>query len=265
MADTDTNIYRKKRKAFRGCIKCPLQVLQHEGIDVDPRGLDAKNVTRLIEIFKLEGCRRLEVEHHIPARKSQEEFNQLYLEAGGRISEDSEPFPLKPSWNLIYLHGKHRIGAAKEYLHPDDKWWVVDLYLGQLLVFRAYTPLTSIIDPGEAEVNELRQEYSNSRNFYDGGIYRHLRCAALAGNMDAKKRWLAKLSITKRRDICSLEKRAEKDLQTSHLLNSLDTLVLFPGLWPAFQAGTLHRILAMRCPEVNATTLLAARSLLTLL
>ena len=86
----------------------------------------------------------------------------------------------------------------------------MDLYVVQLLVFPANTPLTSITDLGEAEVNELRQEYSNSINFYDGDIYRHLRCATLAGNMDAKKRWLAKISITKRRDICSLEKRVHE-------------------------------------------------------
>ena len=130
MADTDTKIYRKKRQAFRGCIKCPLELLQHEDVGVDPRELDAKNVTRLVEIFKLEGCRRLEVEHHIPASISRDEFGGLNRQVGGRIKENSEPLPVKPSRNLTYLHGKHRIGAARQYLHPDDKWWVVDLYVG---------------------------------------------------------------------------------------------------------------------------------------
>jgi len=104
---------------------------------------------------------------------------------------------------------------------------------------------------GQAEVDELREEYSNARNFYDGDIYRHLRRATLVGNLDARKRWLSKLKDTKGRDVCSLEKRAERDPQTRHLQSSLDGLLPFPGLWPALRIGTFHRLLSLRCPEAS--------------
>ena len=88
------------------------------------------------------------------------------------------------------------------------------------LVKRSHLPLLSLIailiialDLGEKEVNELREEYSNAKNFYDGDIFRCLRRAHLAGNTFAKARWLSKLSRTKIRDIDLLEKRAAKDPQ----------------------------------------------------
>ena len=70
-----------------------------------------------------------------------------------------------------------------------------------------------VLDLGEAELTELREEHSNAKNFYDGDIYHHLRRAHLAGDTIAKARWLSKLSKTKIRDNDLLEKRAAKDPQ----------------------------------------------------
>ena len=101
------------------------------------------------------------------------------------------------------------------------------------------------------EVEDLRQEYSCGEGIEPGVVNRNLRRAALAGNVAAKKRWLSKLSWTKRRDVLSLEKRADKDPQWGHLQAAFDRLLPFPGLWPSFQVGTLHRILSLRCPEAS--------------
>ena len=67
--------------------------------------------------------------------------------------------------DLICLHGRHRIEAAKKYLHPDDKWWVVDLYSDANVPF-ALTPtvLMLALDLGEREIEELREEYSNAKS-----------------------------------------------------------------------------------------------------
>ena len=126
------------------------------------------------------------------------------------------------------------------------------------LVKRSHLPLLSLIailiialDLGEKEVNELREEYSNAKNSYDGDIFRRLRRAHLAGNTFAKARWLSKLSRTKIRDIDLLEKRAAKDPQTRHLQCAFDHLLPFTGLWPALQIGTFHRLLSLRCPEAS--------------
>lgn len=82
-----------------------------------------------------------------------------------------------------------------------------------------------VLDLGEAELNELREEYFNA-NFYDGDIFRHLRRAHLAGDTIAKARWLSKMSKSKIRDNDLLEKRAAKDPQTQHL----QSVAKFPSI-----------------------------------
>ena len=137
MADTET--YRKKRQAFLGSVKCPLQKLQYEPIDKNPRQLNPKNVSRLVEIFKLVSCRRSEEEHHIPAKISQDMFDELDRQVVGGITPSSEPERVRPSRSLTYFRGRHRIEAAQKYLHPDDKWWIVDLYAdGECSVLDGY-------------------------------------------------------------------------------------------------------------------------------
>lgn len=37
-----------------------------------------------------------------------------------------EPELLILDEEIIYLHGRHRLEAAKDVLKADDKWWVVD-------------------------------------------------------------------------------------------------------------------------------------------
>ncbi len=258
----ETQVYLNQRHAFYGSIKCPMRRLRYESITVDPRQLDPKNVARLFGIFKLEGCRRFESQNHVPALISQTVLNGLLEQIpGGQLSlnpQDKTPLHVDPKHDLKCLHGRHRIEAAKKYLHPDDKWWIVDLYAdGKVPLPSEPAALIMALDLGEAEVNELRQEYSNAKNFYDGDIFRHLRRAHLAGDTSAKARWLSRLSKTKIRDISLLEKRAAKDPQTQHLQSALDDLLPFTGLWPALQIGTFHRLLSLRCPEASFHVLLA--------
>ena len=255
MADStiETQTYLNQRRAFCGSIKCPIRRLRFESITVDPRQLDPRNVARLLEIFKLEGCRRLEPQNHVPALISPLVFNALVERVpGGLNPQDQTPVLVDPTSDLKCLHGRHRIEAAKKYLHPDEKWWIIDLYVESKVPSPYERPILIVtLDLGETEVDELRQEYSNAKNFYDGDIFRHLRRAHLAGNTLAKARWLSKLSRTKIRDIDQFEKRAVKDAQTRHLQSALDALLPFTGLWPALQIGTFHRLLALRCPEAS--------------
>lgn len=123
-----------QRHAFCGSIKCPIRRLRYESINVDPRQLDFKNVARLVGVFKLEGCRRLESQNHVPALISRAALHTLleHIPRGQSSldlkDKDGVPFLVDPPNDLTCLHGRHRIEAAKKYLHPDDKWWVVDLY-----------------------------------------------------------------------------------------------------------------------------------------
>ena len=129
--DSETQIYLRKRTAFRGSFKCPLHALRPEAIDVRPRQTDPKNIARLVGIFKSNQCRRLEPENHVIALVADDALRSWIAQVGGaaRLAvQDAEPIMLRPTVPLVYLQGLHRLEAAKRFLHPDDQWWVVDLY-----------------------------------------------------------------------------------------------------------------------------------------
>jgi hypothetical protein len=82
-----------------------------------------------------------------------------------------------PGRKLECLHGKHRIQAAKElrFLKAEDKWWVVDLYLGKTLYIYFIQMLTmSLKELSQEARRSLVEEYSNSLNFSDGETYRKI-------------------------------------------------------------------------------------------
>ncbi|OBT51206.1 hypothetical protein VE04_07718 [Pseudogymnoascus sp. 24MN13] len=63
-------------------------------------------------------------------------------------------------FRLECLYGRHRIEAGREFLHPGDNWWTVDLYLLDLNV-----DLKTC----------LVKEYSNEEKPSDGEIYYKMR------------------------------------------------------------------------------------------
>lgn len=36
--------------------------------------------------------------------------------------QDTEPVMAKPRLPLLLLYGSHRLKAAEQFLHPDDRW-----------------------------------------------------------------------------------------------------------------------------------------------
>lgn len=98
---------------------------------------------------------------------------------------------------------------------------------------------------------DLKEDYTNARNFCDGDIFRQLRFSQLRNDEAEEGRWLARLSECKRKDVKQLLRR--KELRV--IATALDDLLPYVGLWPALQIGTFHRILNLKCPEVsgNAT------------
>ena len=125
-----------RRQLFRGSAKIRLDCLFFED---DPYGefVDPKNVTRLIQIFELEGCLRLDIEHHIPVLIEQDLLEeciaQTLIDPAKLLNGDIVPeLELPPNTKLNCLHGRHRIAAARKFLLPVDRWWTVDLYLESL-------------------------------------------------------------------------------------------------------------------------------------
>ncbi|KAK3167632.1 hypothetical protein OEA41_010759 [Lepraria neglecta] len=161
--------------------------------------VDPKNVTRLTQIFELEGCHRLDLEHHVPAI-----IDDKVLQSNLRLSNITSldlmqrippKLKLPADFNLDCLHGKYRIAAAKSFLYlPDDKWWTVDLYSDRL---------------SQTLRRDIREDYANSRNFCDGDIFRQIRYCQLNHDDAGEGRWWARLSDSKRKDVKSLQRSKE--------------------------------------------------------
>ena len=239
VSDIEKQYLLEKNKAFCGTFRIPLCKLGYEDPDVNPRQLDVKNVKRLQKIFELEGCLRLEPDNYIPALISRSLLSDLPNLVGEPADLAVEPPMFDPSVSLRCLHGRHRIEAARQHLALTGKWWVVNLYVEDHL-----SPLSCLT---------LRSESQNSKSFFDGDIYRHLRICQHIGDQRGKKKWLSRLSDVKRRDVLQLEKRADKCLRTNDFQQTLDSLIRYRGLWPALQIGTFHRLLSLRCPEVSCS------------
>lgn len=99
------------------------------------RQLDRRNIERLSNIFREEGCQNLTVENRIPAIISRQNLDVALAMANVSAqallaSPESEMPHLRfPAGQLHGLHGRHRLAAGFEVLPPGRRWWVVDLYL----------------------------------------------------------------------------------------------------------------------------------------
>jgi hypothetical protein len=144
----DHRLEGEKRLKFMGTAKISLDVLYFQ--QNQPRQLNLKHVEYLKECFQNEGCHRLPLCRHIPAKidqwcldattqKSGVSARQL-LSTAKRARETTDyPKLIFPSNVQVgCLHGRHRIEALrKSRLSPEDKWWTVDLYLsGKVKAFR---------------------------------------------------------------------------------------------------------------------------------
>lgn len=107
-----------------GCCKIWIRDLRYEECFGESRQLDQKNVNRLIGIYETEGCHHSRPHYRVPALIDDETFK--------RVSRDYDldgcAPPRRLERPLTYLHGRHRLEAAKAYLNTGERWWTVDLY-----------------------------------------------------------------------------------------------------------------------------------------
>ncbi|KAL1873636.1 hypothetical protein Plec18167_006153 [Paecilomyces lecythidis] len=224
-------IAQQRSLYFRGRAKVKLSNLEFERDEVlGTRPEDKANTQRLVEVFRTEGCVRLEPEHHVAAVVSEDQLHQsLLLSSTSQEALIQAPEPpilnLSHDTKLICLYGKHRLKAAE--ICGED-WWVVELYLDEL--------------PAEAR-SQLREESSNSKNFLDGVIYRTFRQYQLVGDVYHSRKWWARLSSDEKKKQIRRLQRHER------LMRGYDRLLPFIGLWDTFVTGHIKLILGLRCPE----------------
>ena len=234
--ESEDQLFLEKQSHFRGRAKILLRDIQFEKENVEGgRAGDAGNVETLIQVYKLEGCLRLEYENSIPALVNEDVLARWVQHSGVSNAElldfrSAPPF-LRIDEPLVALDGKDQVEAARRFLDPFDQWWVVDLYSSEL---------------SHAAVLSLRAEYSHERGFTDGEIYRHLRHFQLNQDVVQAAKWLSRLSDSKRKDL--------KTFFSNHdaVRIALDDLLPFTGLWSSFQIGTLKRISSLNCEEVRS-------------
>ncbi|KAL9130731.1 MAG: hypothetical protein Q9217_001168 [Psora testacea] len=192
-SEYDTSRFLAKQRHFKVSVRIELKKLDFTVLQ-DPSSsgyFDPKNVARLTKIFSLEGCLRLDLDHHVPALVSDAQLQQALVrssvEAAALANHQAPPLLILPESTILRcLHGKHRIAAVRSILEPGDKWWTVDLYSDGL---------------EETVQKDIREDYANSRNFCDGDIYRYLSQCNAKGDKRGRKKWLARLSECKRKDL----------------------------------------------------------------
>ena len=228
--------FLERQSHYRGRAKIFIEHLQFEEENVTGgRIVDATNIERLVKVYKDDpsGCDRLDHDHSIPALVDDETLNR-WLERSDVSHADLLDFRripplLRTDQPLLALHGKHRVEAARLFLDPFDRWWTVDLYSSAL---------------SNHNVLDLRTEYSNGRGYRDGDIFRHWRHYLRIGDAAQAGRWWSRLSRSKQKDLKTLLAKHE------NLLEALDRLLPFTGLWGSLQLGTFHRLLTLSCEEV---------------
>lgn len=118
----DERLRKEKAEKCCGPAKIWLQSLRPEAEGINPRQTDLKNVTRLLNVFKIEGCHRLKIQHHVPVLVK--DCRTKFAESG----LEPEFIHVKNGKKLVYLHGHHRLSVAKIFLPPSDAWWIADVY-----------------------------------------------------------------------------------------------------------------------------------------
>ncbi|KFY68421.1 hypothetical protein V496_01043 [Pseudogymnoascus sp. VKM F-4515 (FW-2607)] len=228
----------EKRLKFKGTAKISLDVLYFK--QNQPRQLNLKHVEYLKECFQTEGCHRLPLCRHIPAKIDQRCLDATIKKSGvsarqllGTAKRDVEttdyPELVFPSdIQVECLHGRHRIEALKKSrLLPEDMWWTVDLYLSDL----------------DADLETcLIEEYTKEEKPSDGELYYNIRQYHRQKNYSFKMRWMARLKGVRKKNMTYLLKHEE-------LTDAFDSLLDIPGLWGGMMITTLNNVVATATPK----------------
>lgn len=90
---------------------------------------DRRNVDRLVQVFRIEGCDRAEEKHFIRGYVDQTELPLPLPQQKPRAftNENVASIP-RLQIKVRCNEGLHRILAARQYLEEGDQWWVIRLF-----------------------------------------------------------------------------------------------------------------------------------------
>lgn len=99
-------------------------------------------------------------------------------------------------------------------------------------------PSVQIIEPLRAQIEQYYHQTPSS----DGEVFTQLRRYKEAGLPEFAEEWRTRLSGPKKACLRVIQKR-------DGLLQKLDQLRVFPGLWKDFQLGNFQKYVALHCEE----------------
>jgi hypothetical protein len=117
---------------FKGFARVNLSALNFSHpLSARHRRVSEKKVSRLLRIFRAEGCNRDDEKHFVTGVVRDEQLGGA-VRSGGCLrdvpAETWENVPVLRVESVACLNGWHRISAAKEYLTGGDRWWVIRIY-----------------------------------------------------------------------------------------------------------------------------------------
>ncbi len=128
----EKSILEEKELKYKGTARINLEYLYFPPPDRD----EQSRINFWKDKFReFGGCCRLDAKNHASALVSMEELDAALSRSKISIQhmQDQHILPpdlkLQEGHTLQLLNGRDKIQAAKETLHPLEKWWVVDLYL----------------------------------------------------------------------------------------------------------------------------------------
>jgi hypothetical protein len=116
---------------YQGCAIIKLQHLRFEENNLmGTRGVTEKIVTKILRMFEIEGCGKLEPEHRVAAIIDQEELSKAL--AISNLTRETLLDPTKQTSLILdeddlvtCVYGKHRLKAGERF---GESVWPVDLY-----------------------------------------------------------------------------------------------------------------------------------------
>ncbi|KAH8749528.1 hypothetical protein F5883DRAFT_435712, partial [Diaporthe sp. PMI_573] len=181
-------------------------------------------------LFRNIGCHPHILRNQILADIDHATYKKLQSVLAGSL-RSADPPTLPTSIKLRCRSGRQRAKAAERVLGPEFQW-TVRLYCCQVQEEHSRFHST---------VQSVANSYSFEAPYTAGEVYRQIQLNPDAAETD-RKGWLSHISKCKE-DILT------KFLRKTEIVQALNRLLRFPGLWDGLQLGNLHKHKALHCDE----------------